>query len=141
MSPAEARIERRPTAEANSALEDFEAFVLDRMHVQHRHGAAGSKLELECEQLSVRGGRRLARRFTDVVGQPPMEYLIEWRLTLAADLILDPTETIASVAAKVGDRSPYALSAAFKRVRGIRPGRHRQTERLRVGVGDETVGG
>jgi len=77
----------------------------------------------------------LARRFTDVVGQPPMEYLTEWRLALAADLLLDPTETIASVAAKVGYRSPYALSAAFQRVRGVRPGRHRQAERQRIASG------
>jgi len=67
----------------------------------------------------------LARRFTEIVGQPPIEFLTEWRLALAADLILDPTETIASVAAKVGYRSPYALSSAFKRVRGVRPGQYR----------------
>ena len=73
----------------------------------------------------------LARRFTEVVGQPPMEFLTEWRLTLAADLILDPAETIASVAGKVGYGSGYALSAAFKRVRGITPGQHRHAERLR----------
>ena len=73
----------------------------------------------------------LARRFTEVVGQPPMEFLTEWRLTLAADLILDPAETISSVAGKVGYGSPYALSSAFKRVRGITPGQHRHAERLR----------
>ena len=77
----------------------------------------------------------LARRFTEVVGQPPMEFLTEWRLTLAADLILDPAETISSVAGKVGYGSPYALSSAFKRVRGITPGQHRHTERLRPASG------
>ena len=77
----------------------------------------------------------LARRFTEVVGQPPMEFLTEWRLTLAADLILDPAETIASVAGKVGYGSGYALSAAFKRVRGITPGQHRHAERLRPAPG------
>jgi AraC-like DNA-binding protein len=76
----------------------------------------------------------LARRFTEVVGQPPMGFLTEWRLALAADLLLDPAETIASVAAKVGYRSPYALSTAFKRVRGVRPGRHRRAERLRTSL-------
>jgi AraC-like DNA-binding protein len=44
----------------------------------------------------------LARRFTKVVGQPPMEYLTGGRRTLAADLILDPAETLGSVAVKVG---------------------------------------
>jgi AraC-like DNA-binding protein len=74
----------------------------------------------------------LARRFSEVVGQPPMEFLTEWRLALAADLLLDQSETIASVAQKVGYGSAYALSAAFKRVRGVRPGQHRQAERLRA---------
>lgn len=71
----------------------------------------------------------LARRFTEVVGQPPMEFLTQWRVTLAADLILDPAETVASVARAVGYSSPYALSAAFKRVRGVSPHRHRTAER------------
>jgi len=71
----------------------------------------------------------LARRFAEVVGQPPMEFLTQWRLTLAADLILDQQETVASVARTVGYGSPYALSAAFKRVRGISPHQHRTAQR------------
>jgi len=73
----------------------------------------------------------LARRFSEVVGQPPIEFLTEWRLALAADFILEPGATIASVAARVGYRSPYALSTAFKRVRGVRPGQHRNGDRRR----------
>jgi AraC-like DNA-binding protein len=71
----------------------------------------------------------LARRFAEVVGQPPMEFLTQWRLTLAADLILDPLQTVASVARTVGYSSPYALSAAFKRVRGVSPHEHRAAQR------------
>ena len=63
----------------------------------------------------------LARRFTQVVGQPPMEYLTEWRLTLAADLILDPAETLGSVAGEVGYGSAYALSAASSASAGSGP--------------------
>jgi AraC-like DNA-binding protein len=33
------------------------------------------------------------------------------------------------VARKVGYHSAYALSAAFKRVRGVRPGQHRDAQR------------
>ena len=50
-----------------------------------------------------------------------MQFLTEWRLALAADLILDPAQTIASVASQVGYGSPYALSAAFKRGYGVSP--------------------
>lgn len=67
----------------------------------------------------------LARRFTDVVGEPPMTFLTHWRLALAADLILDPEATLTSVARQVGDGSPFALSAAFTRVRGVSPHTHR----------------
>ncbi|RAY15527.1 AraC family transcriptional regulator [Actinomadura craniellae] len=67
----------------------------------------------------------LARRFTALVGEPPMAYLTGWRLALAADLLREPDATIASVARQVGYGSPFALSAAFKRERGISPQQHR----------------
>ncbi|MGP3919132.1 AraC family transcriptional regulator [Nonomuraea sp. 10N515B] len=67
----------------------------------------------------------LARRFTELVGEPPMSFLTDWRLALAADLLREPDATIGSVARKVGYGSPFALSAAFKRVRGISPQEYR----------------
>jgi AraC-like DNA-binding protein len=66
-----------------------------------------------------------ARRFTDLVGEPPMAFLTTWRLSLAADLLREPGATIASVAPQVGYSSPFALSSAFKRVRGVSPAEHR----------------
>jgi len=63
----------------------------------------------------------LARRFTELVGEPPMAFLTGWRLALAADLLREPDATLAAVARTVGYGSPFALSAAFKRVRGISP--------------------
>ncbi|WP_432542605.1 AraC family transcriptional regulator [Kineococcus sp. SYSU DK002] len=67
----------------------------------------------------------LARRFTALLGQPPMGYLTTWRLDLAADLLLDPGTTLAAVARRVGYGSPYALSAAFSRQFGTSPRDHR----------------
>jgi AraC-like DNA-binding protein len=67
----------------------------------------------------------LARRFTDLVGEPPMSYLTSWRLALAADLLREPDSTLASVARQVGYSTPFALSTAFKRVLGISPQEHR----------------
>ena len=67
----------------------------------------------------------LARRFTELVGEPPMTFLTGWRIALAADLLLEPGATIGSVADQVGYGSPFALSTAFKRVRGISPQQHR----------------
>lgn len=73
----------------------------------------------------------LARRFQEVVGEPPMTFLKNWRMALAADLLRDPAETVASVAEKVGYATPFAFSAAFKRVRGISPQQHRASASLR----------
>jgi len=67
----------------------------------------------------------LARRFTELVGEPPMAYLTSWRLALAADLLREPDATVGAVARQVGYGSPFALSTAFKRVRGISPRQHR----------------
>jgi AraC-like DNA-binding protein len=67
----------------------------------------------------------LARRFNDLVGEPPMAFLTGWRIALAADLLLEPDATVGSVAAKVGYGSPFALSTAFKRLRGMSPKQYR----------------
>ena len=69
----------------------------------------------------------LARRFTEIVGESPMSYLATWRLALAADLLREPDATVAAVARRVGYANPYALSTAFKRVRGVSPRDHRVT--------------
>jgi AraC-like DNA-binding protein len=71
----------------------------------------------------------LARRFHELVGEPPMAFLTSWRIALAADLLLEPGSTIGSVAQQVGYGSPFALSTAFKRLRGISPQQHRAAAR------------
>ncbi len=63
----------------------------------------------------------LARRFTRAVGEPPMTYLTRWRLDLAADLLADRSLTLETAARRVGYGSGFALSAAFRRERGVRP--------------------
>ncbi|MEU9331598.1 AraC family transcriptional regulator [Streptomyces sp. NPDC048290] len=67
----------------------------------------------------------LARRFTDLVGEPVMTYLTGWRLALAADRLRDSADTLETIARQVGYGSPFALSSAFKRVYGISPQEHR----------------
>jgi AraC-like DNA-binding protein len=62
-----------------------------------------------------------ARRFTELVGEPPMSYLAGWRLSLAADLLARTDATVEAVAHQVGYGSAFGLSVAFKRVHGTRP--------------------
>jgi AraC-like DNA-binding protein len=63
----------------------------------------------------------LARRFTDLVGETPMAFLAGWRIALAADMLREPQATLGAVARQVGYATPYALSTAFKRHRGLSP--------------------
>ena len=69
----------------------------------------------------------LARRFTELVGEPPMTFLTSYRLALASDLLLEPGSTVSAVARRVGYTSPFTFSAAFKRRYGTSPLAHRRT--------------
>jgi AraC-like DNA-binding protein len=66
-----------------------------------------------------------ARRFTGLVGEPPMTFLTGWRLALAADMLREPDATLATVARRVGYSTAFALSTAFKREYGVSPSDHR----------------
>jgi AraC-like DNA-binding protein len=72
----------------------------------------------------------LAKRFTDVVGEPPIAFLTGWRLALAADLLREPETTVARVARTVGYGSPFTFSTAFKRRYGYSPQEHRRRAAL-----------
>lgn len=54
-----------------------------------------------------------------------MAYLTGWRLDVAADLLRESDATVEAVARKVGYSTPFAFSAAFKRVRGVSPQEYR----------------
>ncbi|QFU90144.1 AraC family transcriptional regulator [Amycolatopsis sp. YIM 10] len=62
-----------------------------------------------------------ARRFTALVGEPPLAYLTAWRMTLAADLLTDSGAGLGSIARQVGYADAFAFSVAFKRIRGVPP--------------------
>jgi AraC-like DNA-binding protein len=68
-----------------------------------------------------------ARRFTALVGQPPLTYLTWWRMTTAARLLRDTDAPLAAIATEVGYASEFAFAAAFKRTQGTPPGRYRST--------------
>jgi len=76
-----------------------------------------------------------ARRFQELVGEPPMTFLKNWRMALAADLLMQPDQTVSTVAEQIGYATPYAFSAAFKRVRGISPQAHRKASGQTEAVG------
>lgn len=62
----------------------------------------------------------LAERFVDLVGMPPMHYLANWRMQIAAGLLSNGTN-IANVANETGYGSEAAFSRAFKKMVGMPP--------------------
>jgi len=72
----------------------------------------------------------LARRFAEVVGEPPLTYLARWRMHLAAQRLKYSTDTVGTIAREVGYTSEYAFNRAFARHRGQPPGRYRRLARV-----------
>jgi AraC-like DNA-binding protein len=62
-----------------------------------------------------------AQKFKDTVGEPPMEYLLRWRMTLAGDRLVNSSDPIAVIALSLGYESESAFGKAFKRVMGGSP--------------------
>jgi AraC-like DNA-binding protein len=68
-----------------------------------------------------------AERFTQLVGAPPMQYLGNWRLQLAAQLLERGGMSVAQAAEQVGYESEAAFNRAFKRQVGVPPGSWRRS--------------
>jgi AraC-like DNA-binding protein len=69
-----------------------------------------------------------ARNFQLALGQSPMQYLTEWRMTLARDHLRAGELTLTQISARTGYASPYAFATAFRRHHGVPPGQWRQKE-------------
>jgi AraC-like DNA-binding protein len=67
----------------------------------------------------------LAERFHALIGQAPMEYVTSWRMQLAADRMRNGHDGLATIGAEVGYESEAAFNRAFKREKGVTPGRWR----------------
>lgn len=60
-------------------------------------------------------------RFTRIVGLPPMEYLLAWRMVVAKDLLRRHDVRLTEIAERVGYSSPSTFSTAFSRHVGQPP--------------------
>jgi len=72
-------------------------------------------------QVAALSRSAFAERFAQYVGQPPMQYLTNWRMQLATNYLRSGNESIAAVANRVGYDSEAAFSRAFKKVVGKPP--------------------
>ena len=73
----------------------------------------------------------LYERFVFFLGQPPMQYLAQWRMQLAAASLRDTDAKVMQVALEVGYENEAAFSRAFRRAVGESPGAWRRARRAR----------
>jgi AraC-like DNA-binding protein len=66
-----------------------------------------------------------ARRFVQLVGEPPLAYIARVRMGLAAKALRETRRSIAEIAHAIGYESGAAFSKAFHRAYGQSPGRYR----------------
>lgn len=94
------------------------------------------------EQLARESGlsrSAFAERFVSFAGLPPMQYLANWRMQLAAHQLLDGRRSVGDIAASVGYDSEAAFSRAFRKIVGVPPGAWRRLRNGRGAVSDGRV--
>lgn len=114
-------IERDPAARTGwlGALRDPK--IGRAISLIHRDPArTWSVAELASEVAMSRSA--FSARFTELVGEPPMQYVTRWRMQLALSWLRDDDAAVGELAMRLGYRSEAAFSRAFKRAIGVSPG-------------------
>ena len=94
------------------------------------HGRPGHPWTLADLAREVDSSRSsLAKRFALLVGQPPMQYLTQWRMQVAANLLTQSGAKVATIGVEVGYDSEAAFSRVFKKATGLAPGAWRKVHR------------
>ena len=72
------------------------------------------------------GRTTFAQQFREVVGTPPHQYLVHWRMQHARRLLSESSLSIERIARRLGYESAASFSRVFKKVVGLPPGAYRR---------------
>jgi AraC-like DNA-binding protein len=95
------------------------------------------------EELAQRAGlsrAALAKRFVELVGESPIQYLTEWRMHLARHLLRESGLGVGEIAGRVGYESEAAFNRAFRRSVGAPPASWRHAEIAVTAASSRVVG-
>ncbi len=99
----------------------------------HTHPAQPWTLE-ELARAAGTSRSVLAERFQQLVGSSPMQYLGQWRMLLATNLLCRSNAPLARIAEEVGYQTDTAFSRAFRREHGVPPAAWRRSHSNRAQI-------
>jgi AraC-like DNA-binding protein len=88
------------------------------------HDRVNTPWTVESPEAAGMSRTAFAVRFKELLGQTPLEYVTEWRMQKAMQLLRRRDKKLIDVARSVGYESDAAFSKAFKRVVGANPGEY-----------------
>lgn len=100
--------------------------IYEALSLMHAHVSNDWTVEKLAQRVRM-SRSSFAARFTELVGDPPLQYLARWRTTRAAELLRESDEKVETIANLVGYESLPAFSRAFKRWQGQSPANFRRS--------------
>jgi AraC-like DNA-binding protein len=114
-------IETDPAAQSGwlGALQDPQ--IGRAISLIHRRPAQAWTVSALADEVAM-SRSAFAARFTELTGEPAMQYVTRWRMHVALSSLREERTTVAELASQLGYRSEAAFARAFKRVLGVSPG-------------------
>ena len=106
----------------NAVRDPYLSPVLSAIHAKPAHGWT----VVELASIACLSRSAFAERFSQIVGQPPLTYLTQYRLRLATRLLIQQDLSISRVSEKVGYASETAFSQAFRRQYDVSPSQYKK---------------
>jgi AraC-like DNA-binding protein len=102
--------------------------IAEALCLLHRHPTRRWTIESLARAVGM-SRSSFAREFKELTGEPPLAYLTGQRIDKAAHLLQRSALPLAQIAERIGYDSEYSFSKAFKRTKGISPGKYRTLRR------------
>ncbi len=124
------RMETDPLSPAKGFMAALSDVQLSRaLQVMHTQPHVSWKIQGLAEIAGMsRAG--FARRFTELLGVPPIEYLTHWRLIKARALLAGTNLDMLEIAGRCGYASTPSFSRRFKETFGVGPGSYRRASKM-----------
>jgi AraC-like DNA-binding protein len=90
--------------------------------LQHVHADIAERWTVDgLARAATMSRAAFAERFANTIGMPPMQYVLEWRMALAKDMLRWDRLSVGEIAARIGYQSASAFTTAFTRTTGLSP--------------------